>query len=144
MIYHPYLINIFLLLGMALRLTEFPERTYPEDATPAEITKHCLDQTYVLDHLIKRHNRLLICFIIYISQFSRFLVYRLPNHLILLTHLLALKDYASTDTGYYKIFRQCKMKWTVYLVFWNQYNIGIIFLFLRKLNITRLQITWQY
>lgn len=43
--------------GTELRFTKFPDSNYPEDATPAEITKHSLDSTYVLDTMLKRHKK---------------------------------------------------------------------------------------
>ena len=38
--------------GTELRLTELPEKFYPDDATPAEITKHSLDTSYALDLML--------------------------------------------------------------------------------------------
>ncbi|XP_069682395.1 protein AAR2 homolog [Periplaneta americana] len=38
--------------GTELRFTEFPERNYPEGSTPAEITHHSLDSSYVLETII--------------------------------------------------------------------------------------------
>ncbi|XP_044741037.1 protein AAR2 homolog [Chrysoperla carnea] len=43
--------------GTELRLTVFPENSYPDGSTPAEITKHSLDSTYVLECLIKNYTR---------------------------------------------------------------------------------------
>lgn len=45
---------------MELRFTKFPEQTYPNNSTPAEITKHCLDQSYTLELMIKSHKRYII------------------------------------------------------------------------------------
>lgn len=47
-----FLPNLIAKEGTALRLTEFPIRNYPEGSTPAAITQHSLDSTYVLDTLI--------------------------------------------------------------------------------------------
>lgn len=41
--------------GTEIRFTQFPERSYPDGSTPAEITKHSLDSSYVLEYLIKAH-----------------------------------------------------------------------------------------
>ncbi|XP_017783525.1 PREDICTED: protein AAR2 homolog [Nicrophorus vespilloides] len=41
--------------GTALRLNTFPERNYPEGSTAAEITKHHLDNTYVLEVFLKNY-----------------------------------------------------------------------------------------
>ncbi|KAG5875426.1 hypothetical protein JTB14_005324 [Gonioctena quinquepunctata] len=38
--------------GTELRLTTFPERSYPPGSTPSEITKHSLDSSYVLDQMV--------------------------------------------------------------------------------------------
>lgn len=46
--------------GTCLRLSEIPKRPYPEGSTPAEITKHCMDSSYVLDVLIAQHEKYLI------------------------------------------------------------------------------------
>ncbi|KYN21034.1 PREDICTED: protein AAR2 homolog [Trachymyrmex cornetzi] len=40
--------------GTELRLTEIPDRHYPDDATPSEITRHSLDTSYVLDITLKK------------------------------------------------------------------------------------------
>ncbi|GLV44373.1 uncharacterized protein CBL_10177 [Carabus blaptoides fortunei] len=41
--------------GTEIRFTKFPENKYPDGSTPAQITKHSLDSTYVLDTMLKRH-----------------------------------------------------------------------------------------
>ncbi|XP_060524302.1 protein AAR2 homolog isoform X2 [Cylas formicarius] len=38
--------------GTELRLTQFPEKCYPEGSSPSEITTHSLDSTYVLEKMI--------------------------------------------------------------------------------------------
>jgi hypothetical protein len=43
--------------GTELRFTEFPERNFPEGSTPAEITHHSLDSTYVLETMIAKYTR---------------------------------------------------------------------------------------
>jgi A1 cistron-splicing factor AAR2 len=43
--------------GTELRLTELPEKFYPDDATPAEITKHSLDSSYALNTLLEKLNK---------------------------------------------------------------------------------------
>jgi A1 cistron-splicing factor AAR2 len=43
--------------GTELRFTQFPERNYPEGSTPAEITHHSLDSTYVLETMVARYTR---------------------------------------------------------------------------------------
>lgn len=40
--------------GTELRLTEIPNKHYPDDATPSEITRHSLDTSYVLDNTLKK------------------------------------------------------------------------------------------
>ncbi|XP_071571650.1 protein AAR2 homolog [Temnothorax nylanderi] len=40
--------------GTELRLTEMPDKHYPDDATPSEITRHSLDTSYVLDTTLKK------------------------------------------------------------------------------------------
>ncbi|CAL1683977.1 unnamed protein product [Lasius platythorax] len=40
--------------GTELRLTEIPDKHYPDDATPSEITRHSLDSSYVLDVILKK------------------------------------------------------------------------------------------
>ncbi|XP_023029785.1 protein AAR2 homolog [Leptinotarsa decemlineata] len=40
------------LAGTELRFTAFPEKNYPAGSTPAEITRHSLDSTYVLDQVL--------------------------------------------------------------------------------------------
>lgn len=40
--------------GTELRLTQLPERHYPDGATPTEITKHSLDSSYVLDTMLNK------------------------------------------------------------------------------------------
>lgn len=40
--------------GTELRLTELPEKFYPDDASPAEITKHSLDTSYALNTMIQK------------------------------------------------------------------------------------------
>lgn len=40
--------------GTELRLTEIPNKHYPDDATPSEITRHSLDTSYVLDSTLKK------------------------------------------------------------------------------------------
>lgn len=40
--------------GTELRLTEIPDKHYPDDATPSEITQHSLDSSYVLHTILKK------------------------------------------------------------------------------------------
>lgn len=40
--------------GTELRVTELPQKFYPDDATPAEITRHSLDTSYALDLLLSK------------------------------------------------------------------------------------------
>ncbi|XP_011637245.1 protein AAR2 homolog [Pogonomyrmex barbatus] len=40
--------------GTELRLTEIPDKHYPDNATPSEITRHSLDSSYVLDTTLKK------------------------------------------------------------------------------------------
>ncbi|XP_001603971.1 protein AAR2 homolog isoform X2 [Nasonia vitripennis] len=40
--------------GTELRLSELPQKFYPDDATPAEITRHSLDTSYALDTLLNK------------------------------------------------------------------------------------------
>ncbi|GBP94154.1 Protein AAR2 homolog [Eumeta japonica] len=44
--------------GTAIRFTEVPKEKYPKGATPQEITKHHLDQTYTLETMIAQHDEL--------------------------------------------------------------------------------------
>lgn len=34
--------------GTELRFTEIPDKHYPDNATPSEITQHCMDSSYAL------------------------------------------------------------------------------------------------
>jgi A1 cistron-splicing factor AAR2 len=43
--------------GTELRFTQFPERHFPEGSTPAEITHHSLDSTYVLETMVATYTR---------------------------------------------------------------------------------------
>ncbi|XP_015736759.1 protein AAR2 homolog isoform X1 [Coturnix japonica] len=40
--------------GTEIRFTELPRRTYPEGASPEEITRHCMDLSYALENVIAR------------------------------------------------------------------------------------------
>ncbi|XP_046820365.1 protein AAR2 homolog isoform X1 [Vespa crabro] len=40
--------------GTELRLSQLPEKHYPDGATPTEITKHSLDSSYVLDIVLNK------------------------------------------------------------------------------------------
>ena len=40
--------------GTELRLTKLPDKFYPDDATPAEITKHSLDTSFALEELLNK------------------------------------------------------------------------------------------
>nr|CAD7203068.1 unnamed protein product [Timema douglasi] len=42
--------------GTELRFSQFPECNYPEGATPAEITRHSLDSSYVLETLLSKYD----------------------------------------------------------------------------------------
>ncbi|XP_072394415.1 protein AAR2 homolog [Diabrotica undecimpunctata] len=53
---HNFLPNLKVKEGTELRLTSFPERNYPENSTPSEITKHSLDSSYVLDQMISKYS----------------------------------------------------------------------------------------
>lgn len=43
--------------GTELRLTPYPERSFPPGATPQEITQHSLDSTYTLNSMISQYSR---------------------------------------------------------------------------------------
>lgn len=43
--------------GSYLRLSKLPEKNYPDGSTPAEITRHSMDLSYVLDVLLSQHQR---------------------------------------------------------------------------------------
>lgn len=45
--------------GTELRLTPFPKCHYPEGSTPAEITRHSLDSSYILETIVAQHSRYL-------------------------------------------------------------------------------------
>ncbi|XP_014482230.1 PREDICTED: protein AAR2 homolog [Dinoponera quadriceps] len=40
--------------GTELRLTEIPDKRYPDDATPSEITRHSLDSSYTLSATLRK------------------------------------------------------------------------------------------
>ena len=40
--------------GTELRLTELPERNYPDGATPMEITRYSLDSSYALQTVLQK------------------------------------------------------------------------------------------
>lgn len=40
--------------GTQLRFTDIPEQFYPDDATPAEITKHSLDLSFALNSYLSK------------------------------------------------------------------------------------------
>nr|CAD7589768.1 unnamed protein product [Timema genevievae] len=42
--------------GTELRFSQFPECNYPEGATPAEITRHSLDSSYVLEMILSKYD----------------------------------------------------------------------------------------
>lgn len=42
--------------GTEVRFTKIPDRKYPEGSTPNEITKHCLDRTFLLDRVIATYD----------------------------------------------------------------------------------------
>ena len=46
--------------GTDLRFTQFPERNFPEGSTPAEITHHSLDSTYVLETMVAKYTRCVV------------------------------------------------------------------------------------
>lgn len=43
--------------GTELRLTAYPNNSYPVGASPQEITRHSLDPTYTLDTLLSAYKR---------------------------------------------------------------------------------------
>lgn len=43
--------------GTNIRFSTFPTKPYPDDSSPSEITKHCLDSTYSLDKMIENYGR---------------------------------------------------------------------------------------
>lgn len=43
--------------GSYLRLSKFPEKNYPEGSSPADITRHSMDFSYVLEVLLKQHEK---------------------------------------------------------------------------------------
>lgn len=60
--------------GTELRLSQLPEKHYPDGATPTEITKHSLDSSYVLDIVLDKlkqydQHQLYYFFIIYIIYY---------------------------------------------------------------------------
>lgn len=46
--------------GTEIRYTKFPECHYPEGATPAEITKHSLDHSFILLEMLKNYEKLVL------------------------------------------------------------------------------------
>lgn len=54
--------------GTELRLTPLPSESYPKGSTPAEITKHSIDQTYTLEAMMSTYEN--ICDLIGELQFS--------------------------------------------------------------------------
>ncbi|EFN78947.1 protein AAR2 homolog [Harpegnathos saltator] len=40
--------------GTELRLTEIPDKRYPDNATPSEITRHSLDSSYILSAILRK------------------------------------------------------------------------------------------
>lgn len=40
--------------GTELRLSEIPDKHYPDGASPTEITKYCLDASYALDSVLNK------------------------------------------------------------------------------------------
>lgn len=45
-------------VGTELRLTELPEKNYPDNAAPNEITQYSLDTSYALTTLLKKFKQL--------------------------------------------------------------------------------------
>lgn len=43
--------------GTELQFTKFPEKHYPDNATPSEITSHSLDYSYLLQCLLNCHEK---------------------------------------------------------------------------------------
>lgn len=43
--------------GTELKLTVFPDKNYPEGASPSEITKHSLDSSFVLDSMLAKYSQ---------------------------------------------------------------------------------------
>ena len=39
--------------GMEVSFSRIPEKTWPESATPAEVTKYSMDHSYILENLLK-------------------------------------------------------------------------------------------
>ncbi|CAH1105542.1 unnamed protein product [Psylliodes chrysocephalus] len=52
---HVFLPNLKAKEGTELRTTLFPDKNYPENSTPAEITKHSLDSSYVLEEMVTKY-----------------------------------------------------------------------------------------
>nr|CAH7727383.1 unnamed protein product [Callosobruchus chinensis] len=44
-------------VGTELRLTNFPAKNYPDGSTPADITKHSLDSSYVFDLVVSSYEK---------------------------------------------------------------------------------------
>lgn len=57
--------------GTELRLTKFPEKNYPDGSSPAEITQHSLDLTYVFETLLSQYSKYvnLFIYLFYILKF---------------------------------------------------------------------------
>ncbi|XP_018569913.1 protein AAR2 homolog [Anoplophora glabripennis] len=52
-----FLPNLKAKQGTELRFTPFPERNYPAGSTPAEITRHSLDSSFLLDTMIANYSK---------------------------------------------------------------------------------------
>lgn len=53
---HTFLPDLKAKEGTELKITEFPEKNYPEGSTPSEITKHSLDSSFVLDSMLAKYS----------------------------------------------------------------------------------------
>lgn len=69
--------------GTELRLTPLPSESYPKGSTPAEITKHSIDQSYTLEAMLSTYEN--ICDLIGEVQFS-FVCFLVGNSLEALDH----------------------------------------------------------
>lgn len=43
--------------GTEIRFSKIPEKSYPENSTPSEITKHSLDSSYLLNQIRSQHDK---------------------------------------------------------------------------------------
>lgn len=56
-VYGDLLPNLQATAGTELRFSKFPEQSYPPGSTPAEITQHSLDSSYLLGVILNQHDK---------------------------------------------------------------------------------------